>query len=62
MAIYQDNAPHLAGAVITLTTIAYLTYALRVYTRVTRKAWGPEDWLMTVALVCLSLQNFMSTS
>ncbi|PYI11056.1 hypothetical protein BO78DRAFT_403607 [Aspergillus sclerotiicarbonarius CBS 121057] len=51
MAIYADAAPSLAGSVIMLTTLALLTYGLRVYCRVTRKSWGVEDWIMTAALV-----------
>ncbi|ORY63386.1 uncharacterized protein BCR38DRAFT_436705 [Pseudomassariella vexata] len=49
MAIFLDDAPHVAGTVITLTTLAYLTFGLRVYCRVTRQSWGIEDWLMTAA-------------
>lgn len=51
MAIYADAAPSLAGSVIMLTTLALLTYGLRVYCRLTRKSWGVEDWIMTGALV-----------
>ncbi|PWY95941.1 hypothetical protein BO94DRAFT_141569 [Aspergillus sclerotioniger CBS 115572] len=51
MAIYADAAPSLAGSVIMLTTLALLTYGLRVYCRLTRKSWGMEDWIMTGALV-----------
>ncbi|KAI0129103.1 hypothetical protein BJ170DRAFT_594920 [Xylariales sp. AK1849] len=50
MAIFLDDAPHVAGTVITITVLAYLTYGMRVYTRITRKSWGIEDWLMTVAV------------
>ena len=52
MAIFTDDAPHVAGTVITLTILGYLTFGLRVYVRTTRAAWGVEDWLMTVATVC----------
>ncbi|KAJ6005263.1 hypothetical protein N7451_003207 [Penicillium sp. IBT 35674x] len=51
MAIYTDNAPSLAGSTIMLTVLALLTYGLRVYCRVTRKSWGVEDWIMTIALI-----------
>lgn len=53
MAIYGGAAPSLAGSVIMLTTLALLTYGLRVYCRVTRKSWSVEDWIMTAALVGL---------
>lgn len=52
MAIYTDAAPSVAGSTIMLTILAFLTYGLRVYCRVTRKSWGMEDWIMTAALVC----------
>ena len=55
MTIYMDQAPRLAGTVITLTATAILTYALRVHCRVTRKTWGREDWIMTGAVVVLCL-------
>ncbi|GKZ27759.1 hypothetical protein AbraIFM66951_006602 [Aspergillus brasiliensis] len=51
MAIYGGAAPSLAGSVIMLTTLALLTYGMRVYCRVTRKSWSMEDWIMTTALV-----------
>ncbi|KAJ5657010.1 hypothetical protein N7507_008960 [Penicillium longicatenatum] len=51
MAIYADNAPSLAGSTIMLTVLALLTFGLRVYCRVTRKSWGVEDWIMTIALI-----------
>ncbi|OJJ30952.1 hypothetical protein ASPWEDRAFT_140822 [Aspergillus wentii DTO 134E9] len=50
MAIYADDAHSVAGSVIMLTAIAFITYGLRVYCRVSRKSWGTEDWIMTAAL------------
>ncbi|GKZ23581.1 hypothetical protein AbraCBS73388_010146 [Aspergillus brasiliensis] len=50
MAIYGGAAPSLAGSVIMLTTLALLTYGMRIYCRVTRKSWSVEDWIMTAAL------------
>ncbi|KAF3013689.1 hypothetical protein E8E14_001495 [Neopestalotiopsis sp. 37M] len=49
MAIFMDDSPHVFGTVITIAVLAYLTFGLRVYTRITRGSWGMEDWLMTVA-------------
>lgn len=51
MVVYADAAPSLAGSTIMLTIVALLTYGLRVYCRLTRKSWGIEDWIMTVAMV-----------
>ncbi|KAJ5133171.1 hypothetical protein N7526_004536 [Penicillium atrosanguineum] len=51
MAIYTDAAPSVAGSTIMLTILAFLTYGLRIYCRLTRKSWAMEDWIMTAALV-----------
>ncbi|KAJ9490123.1 hypothetical protein VN97_g3154 [Penicillium thymicola] len=51
MVVYADAAPSLAGSAIMLTILAFITYGLRVYCRLTRKSWGIEDWIMTIALV-----------
>ncbi|KAL4893161.1 hypothetical protein BDV59DRAFT_178543 [Aspergillus ambiguus] len=50
MAISANDAPKLAGAVIMLTALAFVSYALRVYCRVSRKSWSAEDWIMTAAV------------
>ncbi|KAI9934355.1 hypothetical protein ASPWEDRAFT_151946 [Aspergillus wentii DTO 134E9] len=51
MTIYADNAPSVAGSVIMLTSVALITYALRVYCRLTCKSWAAEDWIMTSAVI-----------
>ena len=51
MVYYGDQAPNLAGAVIVLAIIAYITYGLRVYTRLRNSAFGIDDWTMTAATV-----------
>ena len=51
MTLFADDAPHLAGTVVTLVVFCCLTFAMRVYCRVSRHSWGVEDWLMTVAMV-----------
>jgi hypothetical protein len=53
--LWQDDAPHVAGTVITVTLLAYLTFGMRVYTRITRRSWGMEDWMMTLAAVSPTL-------
>ncbi|KAL4736479.1 hypothetical protein BDV11DRAFT_211229 [Aspergillus similis] len=53
MAISADDAPKLAGSVIVLTALALITYALRVYCRVSRRLWAGDDWIMTAALFFL---------
>lgn len=54
MVVFADDAPNVAGSVIMFTVLALFSYALRVYCRVSRKAWGAEDWIMTAAVVCPS--------
>ncbi|KAL3461038.1 hypothetical protein BJX64DRAFT_278156 [Aspergillus heterothallicus] len=51
MAIAGDHSPNVAGSVIFLTILAFVTYSLRVYCRATRRSWSTEDWIMTVALI-----------
>jgi hypothetical protein len=52
MAITGDNSPNVAGSVIMLTILAFVSYSLRAYCRITRRSWSTEDWIMTAALVC----------
>lgn len=56
MAIYRDDAPHVLGAVITLMTLALITFGLRVYVRY-GPTWGLEDSVMSVALVSILGQS-----
>jgi len=51
MTYYGDNSPQLAASVIALTVIAFVTFGLRVYTRLQNHAWGLDDWAMTIATV-----------
>lgn len=51
MTYYGDKAPNLAASVILLAVIAYITFGLRVYTRLHNGAWGLDDWSMTAAIV-----------
>lgn len=53
MAIYEDDAPHVVGAVITLLLLAVVTFGLRLYVRL-GKTWGFEDTVMAIATVSIS--------
>ncbi|KAL4919807.1 hypothetical protein BDW62DRAFT_34045 [Aspergillus aurantiobrunneus] len=55
MAITGDRAPSVAGSVIMLTVLAFVSYALRVYCRGSRRSWGVEDWIMTAAVIPFSV-------
>ena len=51
MTYYGDNALQLAGSVIALATIASVTFALRIYTRIRNGSFGIDDWSMAAATV-----------
>ncbi|KAL4794508.1 hypothetical protein BDV19DRAFT_379431 [Aspergillus venezuelensis] len=50
MAITGDASPNVAGSVIMLTVLAFISYGLRAYCRISRRSWSVEDWIMTIAL------------
>lgn len=50
MTIYEDDAPHVLGAIITLMILAFTTFGLRVYVRY-GPTWGFEDSVMAAAVV-----------
>jgi hypothetical protein len=62
MTIHEQDAPHLAGAVLSVGVLAYITYGLRVYTRLTRHSWGLEDWIMMSAVVSNSLSMHLMSA
>jgi hypothetical protein len=43
--------PNLLVTVITIGLLAFITMGLRVYTRVTKRTWGLEDWIMSIGCV-----------
>jgi hypothetical protein len=47
-----DKSPNVVAAVSTLAIVALIVFPLRAYVRITNKAWGIDDTLMAVALVC----------
>ncbi|KAF3766707.1 hypothetical protein M406DRAFT_231224, partial [Cryphonectria parasitica EP155] len=51
MTIYQDNAPHVVGAVVSLMILGLSSFALRVYVRQGQKTWGAEDSVMAVGVL-----------
>lgn len=56
MTIYEDAAPHVVGAVLTLFLLAILTFGLRVYVRF-GQTWGPEDTSMAIAMVSIYFES-----
>lgn len=51
MTYFGDKAPEVTATVTTLAAIAYVVFGMRVYTRIRNRAWGMDDWCMTVATV-----------
>ncbi|KAF2624830.1 hypothetical protein BU25DRAFT_134871 [Macroventuria anomochaeta] len=51
MTYYGDNATQLTGSVIALATIAYITFGLRIYTRIRNGSFGVDDWSMAAATI-----------
>jgi hypothetical protein len=50
----QDKGPISIAIVVTLASVALLTYLLRVYTRgKVLRDLGVDDWLMTISAVCM---------
>jgi len=45
------TSPSLALAVLVLLPFDIITWALRFHVRLSRKAWGPDDWSMVAAIV-----------
>ena len=62
MVYYGDSAPQLAGSVIALAVIAYVTFGLRVYTRIRNGSFGVDDWSMTVATVYHTYYELLGTA
>ncbi|KAI5196198.1 hypothetical protein E4T42_07060 [Aureobasidium subglaciale] len=47
----QDTGPRLAATVIVLSVLAYPLLALRIYIRLSTRAWGADDWSMLFAAI-----------
>jgi hypothetical protein len=47
----QDTGPRLAATVIVLSIMAYPLLALRIYIRLSTRAWGADDWSMLFAAI-----------
>jgi hypothetical protein len=47
-----DKSPNVVAAVLTLIAVALIVFPLRAYVRITNKAWGIDDTLMSIAAVC----------
>ena len=54
MAGFKENAPGLLACVLVLMIPGYVTLGLRVYVRLSKKAWGPDDWCMAYAGVSIT--------
>ncbi|KAK1911692.1 hypothetical protein CFE70_010025 [Pyrenophora teres f. teres 0-1] len=53
MVLHTDLGPNLTAAVILTGTLAFLTMGMRVYTRITKRNWGTDDWIMSIGCIPL---------
>ena len=51
MVPFEGNAPNLAGTVIALVVLGSIVLPLRIYVRLSNRAFGIDDWLMAIAAV-----------
>ncbi|EOA88078.1 hypothetical protein ACJQWK_01868 [Exserohilum turcicum] len=51
------TSPSLALAVLVLLPFDILTWILRFHVRISRKAWGPDDWSMSVAIPLFTIST-----
>ncbi|KAI0475400.1 hypothetical protein GGR56DRAFT_511463 [Xylariaceae sp. FL0804] len=58
MVLYADNAPALAAAVIIICVFAFISFGLRVYSRLRFASWGMEDTCMAAAMPTFIVLSF----
>ncbi|OAG04639.1 uncharacterized protein CC84DRAFT_1094201 [Paraphaeosphaeria sporulosa] len=51
------TAPGLAICTLLLLVFDVLSWALRFYVRLSRKAWGPDDWCMLIAIPIFAIST-----
>ena len=52
----EDRSPELLGAGIAFIVLTWFTFCLRIYVRgFILRTWGADDWLMTGAVVSLTV-------
>ncbi|CAO2656027.1 Nn.00g048300.m01.CDS01 [Neocucurbitaria sp. VM-36] len=51
------TSPSLALAVLVLLPFDIITWGLRFYVRLSRKAWGPDDWSMVAAIPLFTIST-----
>ena len=44
-------APNVFAAVLILAICAFIVFPLRLYIRITKNAWGYDDWCMSIGAV-----------
>ncbi|KAF7443893.1 hypothetical protein PtrM4_147040 [Pyrenophora tritici-repentis] len=53
MVLHTELGPNLTAAVLLTGTLAFLTMGMRVYTRITKRNWGTDDWIMLFGCIPL---------
>ncbi|KAF2651340.1 hypothetical protein K491DRAFT_607097 [Lophiostoma macrostomum CBS 122681] len=61
MTVHEDLSPNLTATVVTTGLLAFMTMGLRVYTRVTRRNWGIEDWIMSIGCLPVLTLTIVTT-
>ncbi|PSN73325.1 hypothetical protein BS50DRAFT_653796 [Corynespora cassiicola Philippines] len=61
MTLHEDLGPNLTATVITTGLIAFLTMGLRIYTRLTNRNWGLEDWVMLAGCLPMMTLTIVTT-
>ncbi|KZM18930.1 uncharacterized protein EKO05_0006682 [Ascochyta rabiei] len=51
------TSPSLALAILVLLPFDIITWVLRFYVRLSRKAWGPDDWSMVIAIPLFTIST-----
>jgi len=54
MAGFYQASPSLLACILILAVPVYTSLGLRLYIRITRRAWGPDDWCVAYAAVSIS--------
>ncbi|KAH9880280.1 hypothetical protein IAQ61_000569 [Plenodomus lingam] len=61
MTLQADLGPNLTATVLITGSLAFITMGLRVYTRITKRNWGTEDWVMLFGCLPLLTLTIVTT-
>ncbi|KAF2846667.1 hypothetical protein T440DRAFT_541093 [Plenodomus tracheiphilus IPT5] len=61
MTLHEDLGPNLTATVLTTGSLAFITMGMRIYTRITKRNWGIEDWVMSAGCLPLLTLTIVTT-